>query len=204
MTQRVQLLFADPAAAAPLRSLLRQWSVAHPDFGVERGTAVSEGQYHATASISGALSAAAPALKELRPVLKAWDAHVVAGSLHQVLPARQVALRVVFPVVRLAPFTRGAFLSYWIERHAEIPRSIPGMHSYAQLHADDALTASVADCTGAHVAGWDGCALVGHVDMPEFDRVMAHPLFAERAVADMATFVDHSRSSLNLFQLDPA
>ena len=140
-------------------------------------------------------------LPEVGEALTATGALVVAGPVHDLIAGPAVTLRVTFPVVRSDSFTTASFSDYWLCEHVKIPRSIPGFHSYSQLHADPALTQNVADCWGLTVAEWDGCALVGHVDFDEYERVMRDPIFTGRAVPDMATFVDQQRSSFNLFRI---
>jgi hypothetical protein len=200
----VQLMFRDANAVVGLRPALQTLREASPGVAAEVGQAVSEGDYLGTVSLT--TTAGSADLLHILTTMTAGSgplkADVVAGVVHQVLPPQPASLRVVYPVARFDSLGRQAFCDYWLNEHSKIPRRIPGMHSYAQLHADDALTSAAADAIGGQTGGWDGCALVGHVDTAEFDRIMSEPIFTEEAVADMATFVDQELSSFNLFQVN--
>jgi len=170
----------------------------------EIGVAETQGEFGLGVGITvrdGQLDTIVSGLSELGRTLTATDASVVAGPVHDLIPGRAVTLRVTFPIARSDSLSVDSFSCYWLREHVKIPRSIPGFHSYSQLHADRALTQNVADGWGLAAADWDGCALVGHVDLDEYERVMRDPIFTGRAVPDMATFVDQQRSSFNLFRI---
>jgi hypothetical protein len=202
--ERAQVLIRSTDADALCLALEKATCDLASDIEVDLGVSALPGEFDAGLGLTsreGMLSGALGELGSARDALRGADAVVVAGTVHQVIAGPRGPLCVTFPVTRLAPLTPDAFRDYWLHEHVAIPKSIPGFHSYAQLHADDALTGRVAQALGVRTGGYDGCALVGHIDLDEFERVMAHPIFVEKAVPDMATFVDHEQSSFNLFRL---
>lgn len=78
---------------------------------------------------------------------------------------------------------------------------MPGLAGYRQLHTDPDSTGQVARRSGIGHSDFDGAASVRFSSLTALASTMAEREFAEAAYEDEKRFIDHTRSSLGLFEL---
>ncbi|MEZ0365854.1 EthD domain-containing protein [Mycobacterium sp. pUA109] len=127
---------------------------------------------------------------------------VIVGHEHRLLSEEPDArLRLVLALRRQPTLSRGQCHDYWLNHHAPLAITMPGLAGYRQLHTDPDATAQVATRSGIGHADFDGAASISFTSLAAFTSTMAQPEIAETAYEDEKRFIDHSRSSLGLFEL---
>lgn len=145
-------------------------------------------------------------LRGLAELLTPWVdldlSAALAGVEHTIVIGEQPIV-LVMALRRLPSLTSEEFHDYWLHKHAEVGRSIPGSQGYRQLHADPEASMSAADAAGVGVSDYEGAAVAFYEDLPYFLDLMSKPEITEVALADERRFLDHSRSMLGLFSAIP-
>jgi uncharacterized protein (TIGR02118 family) len=122
---------------------------------------------------------------------------VIVGSEHIIIPGEEL-LMIVYPLRRLPAMTSVAFHDYWLNNHAAIARTLPGLRGYRQFHADAEETSAAGKLIGVGISDFEGAAQ-GYFKNPEdFLSIMSQPE-VQVALEDEKKFIDHSRSPIGLY-----
>jgi len=154
-------------------------------------------------ALAGPLPALQAAVARVAPHLReACD-----GARSSVLGLRRFSIlpgsdriKLFFGLRRLDSLTRPAFLSYWLDVHAEFGRRLIPPYSYHQLHAEADLTQQMAELSGLAPSTLDGIAEVHFPDLEALIAQLSRPAVATDALADERTFIDHARSVFRVFR----
>jgi hypothetical protein len=126
----------------------------------------------------------------------------LAGSDHVMLAGPGPAV-LVYALRRLPWLTPAAFCDYWQSVHAEFGRRALAGQGYRQVHADPALSASLAESAGVTVHDLDGAVVSESTSWEASRKRRANPdlrAAGSAALADEDNFIDHTRSMAMRYQ----
>lgn len=138
--------------------------------------------------------------KRLESFLDLANSAVIAGVEHLIIPGED-SLTIVFAIKRLPGMAPEAFYDHWLNKHAEVGRSIPNLRGYRQFHADAAATIQAARATGVGLDDFDGVAQSYFKDVEDFLKIMAEPEMVQDAIEDEKNFIDHTGSPMGVYQV---
>lgn len=144
------------------------------------------------------------ALNGLTRNLAAWivpqKSAVIAGSEHVIIPG-ECPLLLVYALRRLPALTSRQFHDYWLNKHAEVARTIPVLRAYRQFHADEKATSEAARELGIAIADFDGAAQGYYREIKDFMDIMTQPEVVADAIEDEKRFIDIPRSAMGLYRI---
>lgn len=144
------------------------------------------------------------ALNGITQNLAAWivplKSAVIAGSEHVIIPG-ECPLLLVYALRRLTSLSSQQFHDYWLNKHAEVARTIPVLRAYRQFHADEKATIEAAGELGIAIADFDGAAQGYYREIKDFMDIMTQPEVVADAIEDEKRFIDIPRSSMGLYRI---
>jgi hypothetical protein len=138
--------------------------------------------------------------KRLESFLELGKSAVIAGVEHLIIPGED-SLTIIFAIRRLQEMTPEAFYDHWLNKHAEVGRSIPNLRGYRQFHADAGATIEAARAMGVAVDDFDGVAQSYFKDVEDFLKIMSEPEMVQDAIDDEKNFIDHTRSPMGVYDV---
>ncbi|MBE0595892.1 MAG: EthD domain-containing protein [Desulfuromonadales bacterium] len=139
-------------------------------------------------------------VRNLADWIVAEKSAVIAGTEHVILPG-ECPLLLIFALRRLPALTSPQFHDYWLNRHAEVARTVPVLRAYRQFHADAKASAAAGRALGLGIVDFEGAAQGYYRDIGDFMAIMAQPAVVADALADEKRFIDHGRSVLGLYRV---
>ncbi len=125
---------------------------------------------------------------------------VVAGVEHLIIPGEDT-LTIIFALRRLPGMTLEAFQDHWLNIHANFGRAVPNLMGYRQFHTGASANQDAASATGLGISDFDGVAQSFFKGVDDFLKIMSQPEVAKDAIEDEKNFIDHSRSSIGVYQV---
>jgi hypothetical protein len=110
-------------------------------------------------------------------------------------------LTLVFALHRLPSLSSEQFHDYWLNKHAEVGRAVPGLQGYRQFHANQEATKAAAEAVGVALSDFEGAAEGFYRSLKDFLEIMSKPEVAADAIEDEKKFIDHSRSVIGLYHV---
>ena len=103
-------------------------------------------------------------------------------------------------VVRRSGWSRAAFSTYWLTRHAALAGRVEGASGYQQMHTDVPRTEALARRLGCRPAPFDGIGRLLFGDERAMADARATPEVRRDATEDEMRFIDHARSEVMSLQ----
>jgi hypothetical protein len=139
-------------------------------------------------------------VERLKELVNPARSAVIAGTEHVIVPGEQPLL-LVFALRRLPSLTSEEFHNYWLNKHADVGRAVPGLQGYRQFHADQKATETAAEAAGVAITDFEGAAEGYYQDLNSFLEIMSKPEVTADAIEDEKKFIYHSRSVIGLFRV---
>ena len=122
---------------------------------------------------------------------------VVSGTVTVVIPG-EGSIFTLYPLRRIGSMPSEAFHEYWLHRHGNLARTVPGLSGYRQFHADQRVTAELARALGFGIGDFDGCA-EGRRATVEATAVRRGPEL-DAVLADEKNFIDLARCGPTMYR----
>lgn len=138
--------------------------------------------------------------KRIEDSIDLANSTVIAGVEHLIISGED-AITIVFAIRRLPGMAPEAFYDHWLNKHADVGRSIANLRGYRQFHGDAAATKEAARATGVGLDDYDGVAQSYFKDVEDFLKIMSEPEMVQDALEDEKNFIDHTRSPMGVYDV---